>query len=64
MLLEGVVHVDFWKSVGPMLSGKGKGLDINISLVERGNIVTNPQIASNVFNDYYVNITTMFAAEQ
>ena len=39
---------DFWKSVGPMLSGKSKGLDVNISLVERGDIVTDPQIVSNV----------------
>ncbi len=39
-----------------MLSGKSKGLDVNISLVKNGDIVTDPQIVSHVFNDYYVNI--------
>ncbi len=27
---------DFWNSVGPMLSGKSKGSNVNISLVESG----------------------------
>ncbi len=48
---------DSWKSVGPMLSGKSKSLDVNIPLVEKGDIVTGPQIVSNVFNEYYANIT-------
>ena len=34
---------EFWKNVGPMLSGKNKGSNVNISLVESGDIVTDHQ---------------------
>ncbi len=40
-----------------MLSGKNKGSNVNISFVESGDIVTDHQTVSNVFNDYFVDVT-------
>ncbi len=40
-----------------IMSGKSKGSNVNISLVESGDIITDHQTVSNVFNDYFVDVT-------
>ena len=46
------------------MSERSKGSNVNISLVESGTIVTGHKIVSNVFNDYFVDVTTCVEADQ
>ena len=41
-----------------MLSEANKGPNVNISLAKSGTIVTGHEIVNNVFNDYFVDVTT------
>ena len=48
---------DFWNTVKPMMSNKTSGSDVDIAIIENGNIINNPREVGNVLNEYYVNVT-------
>jgi exonuclease III len=46
---------DFWKNVKPLISNKYRGED-NITLMEKGDIVSNTQNVCDIMNHYFVNM--------
>ena len=48
----------FWKTIKPLLSDKNRSGGGKITLVENNNIISDDTLIANIFNDYFVNITT------
>ncbi len=46
----------FWKLVKPFLSNEGDLEGREISLVKKGEIITDNQTLATIFNDHYINI--------
>lgn len=47
---------DFWKMVKPLMSNKTKGADTDIVLFNNKTVISDPVKASNIFNEYFVNV--------
>lgn len=48
---------DFWKTVKPLMSNKCKSSSSGITLIENGDVINDPVIVGNVFNQFYIDIT-------
>ena len=56
---RGPNNTDFWHTIKPFLTNKGYHDDGNdILLHDESKLVHDPELTSNIFNDYYVNITS------
>ncbi|XP_069133195.1 uncharacterized protein [Argopecten irradians] len=49
---------DFWPTIKPFLSNKGKSGHNNIILKENDDIVSDQTDVSNIFNEFYVNVAS------
>ena len=48
----------FWKTCKPLFSQKSVAPDARISLIENDHVISDDVVVANIFNDYFVNITT------
>ena len=55
---RGPKNTDFWHTIKPFLTNKGCHDDGNDILLHDESKLHDPELTSNIFNDYYVNITS------
>ena len=48
---------EFWKTIKPIMSFKGRNMSNNIILLENDKIISQPQKVSNILNEYYITAT-------
>jgi hypothetical protein len=48
---------DFWQTISPFMSNKNCDSDGNISLYENNQIISDQVEVTNIFNNYFINIT-------
>ena len=51
----------FWEIIKPFMTNKSKSNNETVTLYEKEAIVNNPFDVSNIFNDYFINITSDFS---
>ena len=50
----------FWQACKPFLSSKGLKTNNKISLIENGEVISDESRVSNIFNEYFINVTNFF----
>ena len=62
---SGPKNTDFWYTIKPFLTNKGcHGGGNDILLYDESKLVHDPELTSNIFNDYYVNITSQLGLNE
>ena len=52
---------EFWNTISPFMTDKNCVSNNNIPLLENGEIVSDQERVTNIFNDYFINITANFS---